>query len=221
VCDGTDRLLGFLPTGLGPGTGTTPLVSLFWSLRVDRFRAFQVGGIDAWKEAVLRYDPRADALLAQLEGTQELLAANYVDVVMRRFHRGPIVYVGDAAHATSPQLGQGTNLALLDAAALATALDAERDLESALRRYSRERLAHARFYALASRWLTPFFQSQHRWLGGVRDAVFPHLQRFPLLEREMLETLGGVKRGVLRKSFSLEPPPKLVRPPALVRAGGR
>jgi len=205
VCDGTGRLLGFLPTGFGPGAGTTPLVSLFWSIRNDRVHAFRERGLESWKDAVLRYEPRADALLAQIEDPEQLLTASYFDVVMRRFHQGPVVFIGDAAHATSPQLGQGTNLALLDAAALGRALDAESDLENALRRYSHERRSHVRFYGFSSRWLTPLFQSSHRWLGPIRDALFPRLSRLPLLEREMLGTLAGVKRGLVARSLPLEP----------------
>src|SRR5436190_20361845 len=41
---GTRRLIGLLPTGLGP-TGDTPLVSLFYSQRGD--------GVDAWRRAGL------------------------------------------------------------------------------------------------------------------------------------------------------------------------
>jgi 2-polyprenyl-6-methoxyphenol hydroxylase-like FAD-dependent oxidoreductase len=210
VCDGTDRLLGFLPTGLGPGNGTVPLVSLFWSIRTDRIGSFMKSDLASFKTAVLRYEPRAEALLAQIEAPEQLLAATYFDVVMQRLHRGPVVYVGDAAHATSPQLGQGTNLALLDAAALARAIDEEPELEPALQRFSRERRAHVRFYGLASRWLTPFFQSSHRWLAPLRNATFPLLSENPFLEQEMLATLAGVKRGIARKRLPLEPIPALL-----------
>jgi hypothetical protein len=75
----------------------------------------------------------------------------------------------------------------------------------ALRRYSLERRAHVRFYALASRWLTPLFQSSYRFVGPLRDGVFPWLTRIPLLERAMLATLAGVRRGIVRKSLPLEP----------------
>jgi 2-polyprenyl-6-methoxyphenol hydroxylase-like FAD-dependent oxidoreductase len=44
------------------------------------------------------------------------------------WHKGPIVLIGDAAHATSPSAGQGASLALEDAIVLAKCL---RDLPEA------------------------------------------------------------------------------------------
>ena len=58
-------------------------------------------------------------LLAQITDIGQLTWARYHDVVMPRYHTQRSVVIGDAAHATSPQLGQGTNMALLDALALA------------------------------------------------------------------------------------------------------
>ena len=40
----------------------------------------------------------------------QLTDAAYRDVLMPRWHEGNVVYLGDAAHAMSPQLGQGTSL---------------------------------------------------------------------------------------------------------------
>ena len=205
VCEGTERMLGFLPTGVGAGRGSTPLVSLFWSIRNDRIAAWRQRGLDAWKQELLRFEPRADALLAQIREPEQVLVASYVDVVMRRFHAGRVAYLGDSAHATSPQLGQGTNLALMDALALRDALAGEVDLERALARYARVRRAHTRFYGLASRWLTPFFQSGLRILAPLRDLGFPLLGALAPLEAQMLRTLAGVKRGILRRSLPLAP----------------
>jgi 2-polyprenyl-6-methoxyphenol hydroxylase-like FAD-dependent oxidoreductase len=220
VCTGTRRMLGFLPTGLGPsaptvpsgapGRGGAPLVSLFWSLRMDTVDDWRRAGLDAWKREVLAAEPRADALLAQITDVDQILTAGYLDVVMDRVHHGRVLFIGDAAHAMSPQLGQGTNLALCDAAALADALAAEATVERALDAYARRRRAHVRFYQFASRWLTPLFQSDQRWLGAVRDGLFPLLAGAASpLHRQMLRTLAGVKRGLLRASLPLAPLPRI------------
>jgi len=203
VCAGTRRMVGFLPTGLGPAGGAAPLVSLFWSLRMDTVDDWRRRGLDAWKREVAALEPRAEALLAQIHDADQVLTAGYVDGVMRRVFEGRVVYVGDAAHATSPQLGQGTNLALCDAAALADALAPGDGVEAALRRYARARRAHTRFYQVASRWLTPFFQSDLAWLGPLRDRLFPLALRLPFLHDEMVRTLCGIKRGLLHKSLPL------------------
>ena len=105
----------------------------------------------------------------------------------------------------SPQLGQGANLAFWDAAALADALTAAENVDAALRRYERGRRAHVRFYQFMSRWLTPVFQSDSRWLGLLRDRVLATACRFGPLHRRMLRTMCGIERGILRAPLPLEP----------------
>src|SRR3546814_7115804 len=89
--------------------------------------------------------------------TCALPISRYRDTIMRRWHRGRVVLIGDAAHAMSPQLGQGVNMALLDAKAFTAALRDTASMETALDTYQRERRAHVWIYQLWSRWLTPVF----------------------------------------------------------------
>ena len=107
---------------------------------------------------------------------------------MKRFHQGNVAFLGDAAHAMSPQLGQGANLALLDAAALADALRAGEGLAG----YTRRRRAHIRLYAFASRWMTPFFQSGRDRLAAPRDALMGPAARLPWIGRQMVRTMAGL-----------------------------
>jgi 2-polyprenyl-6-methoxyphenol hydroxylase-like FAD-dependent oxidoreductase len=205
VADGTTTLLGFLPCGLGPTrAGEVPLVSLFWSMPVADLgrRDFE---LSRWKERVLELEPRAAPLLQQISDARQLLPASYFDVQMPRFDAERLVFIGDAAHATSPQLGQGTNLALEDARALASCVSGSRELADGLALFDAERRSHVRFYQLASWGLTPFFQSSFSALGPVRDALLGPLCRFPLSQRMMLQTLAGVQRGFLGKTVRLGP----------------
>jgi 2-polyprenyl-6-methoxyphenol hydroxylase-like FAD-dependent oxidoreductase len=204
VCRSTRRMLGFLPTGLGPGSASTPLVSMFWSLRMDTVDSWRQLGLAQWKEEIASHAPHAEPLLDQITDIDQVLTASYVDGVMRRWHKGRVVYVGDAAHSMSPQLGQGTNLALMDATALADCLSTASDVATALSDYEARRRAHVRFYQFASRWLTPLFQSDHAWLAPLRDLLLPIAARIGPFRRQMLQTLAGVKRGILPHSIQLD-----------------
>lgn len=225
VCDGTQRFLGLLPTGFGPGASPSsssmllgggaesrPLLSLFWSIRADAVEAWRRRGLQPWKDEVCAMAPEAEPVVAQIEDAAQVLFAAYHDVVMHRWATRDVVYLGDAAHATSPQLGQGANLALWDAMVLGDVLAAEpHDVARALDRYSRVREDHLGFYQVATRWLTPFFQSDHTWLGPLRDAAMPLMCRLPatsrLMTKSMLGVVSGFDLGTLAAFSALRPAP--------------
>lgn len=205
IADGSRTLLGFLPCGKGPHrAGETPLVSLFWSVPVRDFarRDFDLG---RWKARVLSLEPRAEGLLAQVDDARQLLPASYFDVSLPRLHRERLVFIGDAAHATSPQLGQGTNLALEDARVLAACVSGASSLAAGLARFDAARRAHVRYYQRTSWALTPFFQSDSAPLAWLRDLGMGTLCRFPASRRLMLTTLAGVQRGFLGETLPLGP----------------
>ncbi|MCB9626556.1 MAG: FAD-dependent monooxygenase [Sandaracinaceae bacterium] len=198
---GAREMVGMLPTGLAPG-GDTPLVSLFVSTRVRDAESVRREGVAAFRERVLRVAPMAEPIVAQLPDTEALLFAGYRDVRFTRWNAGNVVFIGDAAHAMSPQLGQGSNLALLDALVLSQCVAAQPgNVELALQAYSAERRAHLRFYQRMTRWLTPFFQSDSRVLGWARDVGFPVGAALPFLRNQMVATMCGGKLGFVRGSL--------------------
>ncbi|MFK4071717.1 FAD-dependent monooxygenase [Streptomyces sp. NPDC029674] len=67
------------------------------------------------------------------------------------FAVGRIALLGDAAHAMTPNLGQGACQALEDAVSLAAALSAESTVEAALTRYDAERRPRSQEVARAAR----------------------------------------------------------------------
>jgi 2-polyprenyl-6-methoxyphenol hydroxylase-like FAD-dependent oxidoreductase len=145
----------------------------------------------------LRIWPEANSIVASLPGFHAFATGAYADVRVDPWVRGRVALVGDIAHGTSPQLGQGATLALLDAKALAAALSGEAKVGEALHAYARARRDHARYYQWSSWMLTPFFQSDDRWLGVVRDAFMGPVGRLPILRREFLATLTGHKTGMV------------------------
>jgi 2-polyprenyl-6-methoxyphenol hydroxylase-like FAD-dependent oxidoreductase len=200
------QMLGIMPTGLAPGS-STPVVSLFWSLRADRYAALQSAGLQAWKDTVLALNPACAELLSHITRMEQLTWARYHDVVMPRYHTAGssdcTVVIGDAAHATSPQLGQGTNLALLDAEALAQSLSTARDMPSALAAYTQARRSHLHFYSQASRMLTPLFQSDLTLLPWLRDIFLATSAGWPVLKGVNLQTLVGVRKSWLGGQLNL------------------
>jgi 2-polyprenyl-6-methoxyphenol hydroxylase-like FAD-dependent oxidoreductase len=172
--DGAGRMAGFLPTGTGG-------VSLFWSVRLDRLETVRAAGVEAFRADLFDLVPAAAFL--QIASMQELLPATYRTVWLPRWHDGQLVLLGDAAHALSPQLGQGANLALMDAAALADA--------SSLDAYEAARRPAARFYAFGARALNVVWQNSFEPAAWPRDHLLGPVSRLPGMRGLMLRTLSG------------------------------
>ena len=176
------------------------LVSLFWSLDMATLDAVREAGFEAWGARVVELEPKAAGLVDELRrrgGLDALIPAAYSDTWMPSyFHGESCVFLGDAAHACSPQLGQGANLALVDAWTLAESVAAcGADAPAAVRRYDAARRWRLRFYQLNSRMLTPVFQSDSAVVGMARDAFMGPLCYFPLSRLQMLTTLVGAQNN--------------------------
>jgi 2-polyprenyl-6-methoxyphenol hydroxylase-like FAD-dependent oxidoreductase len=195
---GARQMLGIMPTGLAPG-GEGPVVSLFWSLRAGQHGAWRDAGLEAFKREVVALNPGCGALLEQINSLEDLTWARYHDVMMPAYHTERCVVVGDAAHATSPQLGQGTNLALLDAVVLCSCLKQGLPVAQALERYTQLRRGHLHFYGQASRWLTPLFQSDLWLLPWLRDLFMNIGSGLPVVGSLTRQTLVGVRQGWLSR----------------------
>jgi 2-polyprenyl-6-methoxyphenol hydroxylase-like FAD-dependent oxidoreductase len=76
--------------------------------------------------------------IAQTPAEALLHGPTYDRSPRRGWHRGRVVLAGDAAHPTTPNLGQGGGMAIEDAPALARCLEAH-PVPEALRRFERER----------------------------------------------------------------------------------
>lgn len=188
------RMMGLLPVGSRPGD-PTPKLSFFWSLRAEDFPGWRKAGLDAWKQEAKELWPQADKLIDGIAHPAILTPATYRDAQLKRWQRASVVLLGDAAHSMSPQLGQGVNMALMDAFALREALRRHEDPADALVDYERDRQTHTRIYQFWSRWLTPLFQSDRDMAARLRDLTFIPMARMPLSRGQMLRVLSGTQKG--------------------------
>jgi 2-polyprenyl-6-methoxyphenol hydroxylase-like FAD-dependent oxidoreductase len=211
VVSGARQMLGFLPTGLAARGGPDadiPVTSIYWSLRETDLARVRRAPIEAWKKDVRSLLVRAsqqvrddaEALLAQIRTSEDLLFAGYADVETRPLGAEGLVFLGDAAHAMSPQLGQGCNLALLDALVLAECVHAIAEptpeaIDRALAIYDARRRSHLRVYGQATRWLTPFFQGDAAILGTLRDLGMGPVAAIPFARRMMTTSMAGILAG--------------------------
>ena len=106
----------------------------------------------------------------------------------RSYISGRLVLLGDAAHAMSPNLGQGACQAIEDAATLSALLPPGSDVEAGLGAYDRLRRPRARRIAGRSALLGRIGQLEGRLTSAARDLV---VRRTPdaLTERQLDDVL--------------------------------
>lgn len=90
---------------------------------------------------------------------------------LRSWGRGRVTLLGDAAHAMTPDLGQGAGQALEDAVVLAATLRDADDLDTSLRAYERARIARTTPIVKRPRQLGQIASASRRWTSALRDAL--------------------------------------------------
>jgi len=197
-------MVGVLPCGTLPDE-QRQLATLFWSIRSDQVDAFRRDGLQTWKQQVIKQWPAAEVLLNEIKTTDQLTHAQYSHHTLPRPYRDGVVFIGDAAHATSPQLGQGANMALLDSLALASALQQHQSFNKFAALYARMRRNHVRLFQIASWNLTPFYQSDSKLLPALRDTTFEPVSKLPLARRLVTQLGAGLLTNPVRTIDRLSP----------------
>jgi 2-polyprenyl-6-methoxyphenol hydroxylase-like FAD-dependent oxidoreductase len=90
---------------------------------------------------------------------------------LHTYARGRVALVGDAAHAMTPNLGQGACQALEDAVTLAVMLDRHRDVPAALLAYDAARRPRTQYIAQLSRRIGRVAQWQARPAVALRSTL--------------------------------------------------
>lgn len=147
--------------------------SIVWSQSVNRAEALQSMPVDDFLADINRYQ---DSPLGSVVDVGQRHALPLIRRRARRLFRNRLVLLGDAARAVHPLAGQGLNLGLMDAAALAEVMEPWRDGRptAALECYQRWR------------------QSNGSVIGGGIHAI-----------NELVRTPAGLGRHLLGAGFGL------------------
>ncbi|MGE0736415.1 MAG: FAD-dependent oxidoreductase [Alphaproteobacteria bacterium] len=138
-----------------------------------------------WTEAF----PSLRQLIDRLEGDARW--DRFQVIKMRRWSKGRVAVVGDAAHAMAPNLGQGGACAMMNALALAVHLDRTSDIRAGLDAWeSSERPLTDHTQRLSS-----FYSELTTWPDSLRSAAFWLTFRSKWLRRQYLRTAMHLPLG--------------------------
>ena len=190
------RRFGYVPVGGGRVYWFACLNSAL--PRNPRFRDYRVA--DLQREFAGFHAP-VPQLLA-LTRDDQLLWNDILDIrPLPHFAKGRVLLLGDAAHATTPNLGQGAGMAVEDAAVLARCLRATpTDLPAAFRRFDQLRRARTARIIQTSRQLGRVGQLENPLLVGLRNTAMQLLPR----RRQQPPPDGMAIRGVVGRIIRRE-----------------
>jgi 2-polyprenyl-6-methoxyphenol hydroxylase-like FAD-dependent oxidoreductase len=119
---------GLVPMGAGRTYGFAYVIQ-------PRFHDPVEGRLERLRKRFATFGGRVQEYLASLERDDQIVCSAMEWMELEKWHTGRVVLVGDAAHASSPMMGQGGCMAMEDACVLADELRAAATVESALASY--------------------------------------------------------------------------------------
>ncbi|MFN4113063.1 MAG: FAD-dependent oxidoreductase [Sphingomonadaceae bacterium] len=185
------HMVGVLPIG-SRGASKPHEVAFFWSLRGQDLARWQDTPLEQWKEDVRALWPQMDFLLDRISAHDQLTYARYAHRTARRPGGDRLIRIGDAWHSASPQLGQGANMALLDAWGVAKALREAATVNEATSLTRRWRGDHVLLYQAATAAFTPMFQSDNPVWPWLRDRMMAPLSRFGPVAKVQANLMSGL-----------------------------
>ncbi len=184
------HMIGIMECGKVPQK-TGNHATVFWSLPRHSYEQWRADGIDAWKSQAIALWPELTPFLEQIPSIDDMTMATYTHGTMRQPYSKGIAHIGDAAHRASPQLGQGGNMALLDALALTQALNDDVTLPETLQKFANLRRHHIMIYQIASWLFTPMYQSHSQILPLMRDRLLFPFSQIPQIHNILTRLVRG------------------------------
>lgn len=102
---------------------------------------------------------------------------------LKKFHFNRVILLGDAAHATTPNMGQGAGQAIEDALVFSKAFAQSKDFIQAAQNYEKLRLQKTKKVIQVSKQIGCAAQWNNPLLAKSRDLIFPFIPSSLLLKR--------------------------------------
>jgi FAD-dependent urate hydroxylase len=135
---GDGCLFGLVPMGAGRTYG-------FAYVLQPRFHDPLEGRLKRLRNRFATFGERVQEYLDSLERDDQVICSAMEWMESDKWHSGRVVLVGDAAHASSPMMGQGGCMAMEDACTLADEVSAAATVQSALSSYVSRRKPRVRW----------------------------------------------------------------------------
>ncbi len=145
---------------------------------------------EAWRRS-LPYLGDAFDRIDRLTDWDRLKWVRFQTIKLKRWSRGRVAIVGDAAHAMPPNLGQGGNCAIMNAFSLAVALERHRDVAEGLAGWETNERPITEY---AQRW-SRFYGAVTLWPEHLRNAVFGMTERSSWLRGRLERTAQYIPNG--------------------------
>ncbi len=178
--------------------GMTPLIEskIYWYACINSkannplYRDFRIKDLQAHFSG---YHDTVRQILAQTTDN-DLLWNDIIDIKpLPRLHDGRILFIGDAGHATTPNLGQGACQAIEDVAVLVDTLRETRTPKDAFQQVNRRRLARTRYITNTSwqigrvaQWENPLLIAVRNMLMRITPEKIKQLQLRKLLNEDFM-----------------------------------
>jgi len=166
---GDGCMFGLVPMGAGSTYGFAYVI-------LPRFHDPLEGRLDRLRNRFATFGGRVKEYLASLERDDQVICSAMEWMEFEKWHTGRVVLVGDAAHASSPMMGQGGCMAMEDACVLAEELRAAATVESALASYASRRKARVE-------WV------QHQSMAVGESLIIPSAVRNAMLRQRGNEAM--------------------------------
>lgn len=172
------------------------LVSIVWSVPPEQANNLITLNEKAFNQQI---SAATDGKFGQVSLQSKRVSYPLTMRLVHDFVQPRIAFVGDAAHTIHPLAGQGVNLGLLDAAALAETLLAsvaqQRDIAdmAALKQFARWRKTEATEMVVAMETIKQSFAQQSSPIKAIRGLGMSLINNMPIVKRKLMQTALGNK----------------------------